>query len=96
VAYPGGAGQLVIVRSPAITGGKYAVQITIDGQPVGEVKNGGTVSFEMLAGAHKLDVRGGGLSNSAVVQIRDGQSTRYQMSFSAFGALGGGLKLNPM
>ena len=96
IAYPGGAGQLTIVRSSAMTGAMYSVEITIDGQPVGEVKNGSTVTFDLLAGEHQLDVQGGGLSNSAVVRILDGQATKYQMSFSSLGVLGGGLKLKPL
>jgi hypothetical protein len=95
VSYPGGAGQFILWRKTALTGEMYAIQITIDGQPAGEIKKGGSVTFDLLAGDHQVDVRGGGLSNSAVFQIIDGQATRYEMSFSAFGILGGGLKLKP-
>ncbi|MGZ5459943.1 MAG: hypothetical protein ACXW5U_10800 [Thermoanaerobaculia bacterium] len=73
----------------------YAIQMTIDGQPAGEIKKGDSVTFDLLAGDHQVDVRGGGLSNSAAFQILDGQATRYEMYFSPFGILGGGLKLKP-
>jgi hypothetical protein len=68
----------------------------VGGQRIGEVSNGKSATFEMLVGSYKLEVRGGGMSDSAVVQILDGQSTQYEVSFSAFGILGGGLKLKSL
>jgi hypothetical protein len=73
----------------------YGVRVVIDGQAVGEIAKGGTATFELLAGPHKVEVRGGGLSNSAMIHITDGLACRYHLDFSAFGALGGGLKLKP-
>jgi hypothetical protein len=96
VAYPGGAGQLVISRSTALTGAMYAVKVVIDGQNVGEIAKGGAATFELLAGPHRVEVSGGGLSNAATIQIIDGVVSRYHLDFSAFGALGGGLKFKPV
>src|SRR5438067_1706271 len=93
VSYPGGAGRLVIARPFGMTGATSTVQIIVAGQRIGEVNNGKSATFEMLAGSYKLEVRGGGMSDSAVFQIVDGQSKHYDVSFSAFGILGGGLKL---
>lgn len=96
VTRPGAAtGKLVIMRSSAITGGMYAVHVVVDGQLMDEVKNGGTITLELPAGQHKVEVSGGGLSNSATVRIADGQATRYKMYFSAWGVLGGGLNFKP-
>jgi hypothetical protein len=96
IAHPGGAGQLVVHRAHGITGAKSSVEIRIDGQPIGVVKNGGTASFDLLAGNYRLDVSGGGMSNSAVAQVHDGIATTFEVSFSSLGALGGGLKLRPL
>jgi hypothetical protein len=41
IARPGAAsGKLVIERSSAMTGGMYAVLVAVDGERMGEVKNG--------------------------------------------------------
>jgi hypothetical protein len=96
VASPGGAGQLVISRSTALTGARYDVKIVIDGQAVCEIAKGGAATFELLAGPHRVDVSGGGLSSAATIQIVDGVTYRYHLDFSAFGALGGGLRFKPL
>ena len=96
VACPGGAGQLVISRSRALTGGMYGVKVVIDGKPVGEIAKGQTFTFDLLAGSHRVEVSGGGLSNAATVQISDGAASRYELDFSGMGILGGGLKFRPM
>ena len=93
VSYPGGAGRLVLARPFGMTGAMNTVQIIVGGQRIGEVNNGKSATFEMPAGSYKLEIRGGGMSDSAAVQIVDGQLTHYDVSFSAFGILGGGLKL---
>jgi hypothetical protein len=74
----------------------YGVKVVIDGQAICEIAKGGTATVELLAGSHRVEVSGGGLSNSATIQIDDGAATRYHMDFSAFGALGGGLKFKPL
>jgi hypothetical protein len=83
------------MRSSAMTGGIYAVQIVVNGQLMGEVKNGGTIMLDLPVGLNKVQVSGGGLSNSSTVRIVDGQATRYQVYFSAWGILGGGLNFKP-
>ena len=93
--YPGGAGQLVITRSRALTGTMYAVKVVINGRLVGEIASGGTATFELSVGSHQVEVSGGGLSNRATVQISDDATTAYSLDFSSFGILGGGLKFNP-
>jgi ribosomal protein L40E len=96
VSRPGAAtGKLVIMRSSAMTAAMYAVQVVVDGQLMGEVKNGGTITLDLPAGQRKVEVRGGGMSRAASIRIVDGQTTRYQMYFSAWGFLGGGLNFKP-
>jgi hypothetical protein len=73
----------------------YSVKVVIDGQPVCEIARGASAKFELLVGPHKVEVSGGGLSNSATVQIADALVTRYDLDFSALGALGGGIKFKP-
>jgi hypothetical protein len=96
VSRPGGAtGKLVIIRSSAMTGAMYAVQVVVDGQLMGEVKNGGTLTLELPAGHRTVQITGGGMSREASIAIADGETTRYQMYFSNWGFLGGGLNFNP-
>ena len=73
----------------------YSVKVVIDGHPVCEIARGASAKIDLLAGPHQVQVSGGGLSNSATVQIVDGHVTRYSLDFSALGALGGGLKFKP-
>ena len=73
----------------------YGVKVMIDGQVVCEIAKGGTATFELRAGPHRVEVSGGGLSNSATIHIDDGVANRYHLGFSALGALGGGLKFRP-
>lgn len=86
----------MITRSTALTGVMYGVKIVIDGQTVGEIAKGGAATFDLLAGPHRVEVSGGGLSNAATIQIVNGVASRYHLDFSAFGALGGGLKFKPV
>ncbi|MEA2338143.1 MAG: hypothetical protein QOE82_2150 [Thermoanaerobaculia bacterium] len=79
-----------------MTGAMHLVQIIVSGQTIGQLKNGESSTFEMPAGSYKLEVKGGGMSDSAVAHILDRQSTQYEVSFSAFGILGGGLKLKSL
>jgi phosphoheptose isomerase len=74
----------------------YGVKILIDGQPMCEIAKGGAATFQLLAGLHRVEVSGGGLSNAAAIHIADGVASRYHLDFSALGALGGGLKFKPL
>lgn len=76
-----------------MTGAMYAVQIMVDNQLMGEVNNGCTVTLELPAGHHEVEVSGGGLTRRATIRIVDEQTTYCQMYFSAWGILGGGLIL---
>ena len=95
IDYPGGAGKLVLVRRAAITGSMYSVKVGVDGQPAGEIRNGSSLVVNLLAGDHQVAISGGGMSDSTFVTICDGQDACYELSFSALGLLGGGLKLRP-
>jgi RNA polymerase subunit RPABC4/transcription elongation factor Spt4 len=88
-------GKLVIIRSSVMTGAMYAVQVVVDGQLMGKVKNGGTLTVELPAGQRTVKVSGGGMSRDATISIADGKTTRYQMYFSNWGFLGGGLNFKP-
>ena len=82
VSRPGAAmGKLVIVRTSAMTGAMSAVRVVVDGQLMGEVKNGGTLTLELPAGQHAVQVNGGAMSRDATIGIADGKTTRYQMYF---------------
>lgn len=96
VSRPGAAtGQLVIVRSSAITGAMHGVRVVVDGQLMGEVKNGATLTLDLPVGQRNVQVRGGGMSREATITIADCKTTRYQMYFSNLGFLGGGLNFKP-
>jgi hypothetical protein len=87
----GDTGTLVILRKAATCGSFHSVQVTVDEQPRGEVKDGGVLRIELPTGAHFVQVGGGGLSRTATITIDKGQTLRCQTYFSAWGALGGGL-----
>lgn len=91
----GSTGTLVIMRASAMTAAMYAVEVILAGKVVGKVKNGGTLTVQLPAGQHQVQVRGGGLKNAATVRISGGKTTQYEMSFSMWGALGGGLIFKP-
>lgn len=96
VSRPGAAtGKLVIIRSSAMTAAMYAVRVVVDGQLMGEVKNGGTLTLDLPAGQRNVQVSGGGMSREATIAIADGKTTRYQIYFSNWGFLGGGLNFKP-
>jgi hypothetical protein len=68
--------------------------VFVDGDVVGEAKNGSTARFELAPGERRIEVRGhGGLSRTVAISIRENETVTYEVSFSAFGILGGGLKL---
>jgi hypothetical protein len=78
-----------------MTAAMYAVRIIVDGQLMGEVKNGGTLTFDLPAGQRNVQVSGGGMSRETTISLADGKTTRYQMYFSNCGFLGGGLNFKP-
>ncbi|MBA4189488.1 MAG: hypothetical protein C0467_15985 [Planctomycetaceae bacterium] len=97
VSKPGAStGKLHLIRSSSMTGGMHVVRVSVDGEFMGEVKGGATLTLDVAAGARVVEVSGGGLSRTVIVQVEDGKTARYEMSFSNWGALGGGLNLNPV
>ena len=96
VVNPGKAtGELIITRKGKAAGWGSAVQIVVDGQLVGEVKNSKMFQVKLSAGEHNVSVQGGGLSNKANIIIEESKATRYVMYFSEWGILGGGLNFKP-
>ncbi len=96
VSRPGVAtGTLELIRASGFTGAMYAVQVSVDGEFLGELRNGGILTLDLPAGERLVELSGGGLSREAEVTIHDGETTRYQLYFSAWGALGGGLNFKP-
>jgi hypothetical protein len=90
------AATLVIMRPSAITGAMHPIHVFVDRQVVGDIKNGSTATFELLTGERRLEVRGhGGMSRTTVINVQENQTVTYEVSFSALGILGGGLKLKP-
>lgn len=98
VTKPSGAsGKLVIMRPSALTGAMHPIHVFVDGQVVGEVANGGTVTIELPVGQRQVEVRGhGGMSRSVAIDIRQGATVSYQLYFSSLGILGGGVKFKPV
>lgn len=78
-----------------MTAAMYAVQVVVDGLVMGEVKNGGTLTLELPASRRQVQVSGGMMTRNATIDIADGKTTRYQMYFSNWGFLGGGLNFKP-
>jgi hypothetical protein len=73
----------------------YPVQVIVDGQLMGEVHNSESLTLELPAGQRTVRVSGGGMSRDATISIADGVTTQYQMCFSNWGLLGGGLNFKP-
>jgi hypothetical protein len=74
----------------------HPVHVFVDGQVVGEVANGGTVTFELQAGSRHVEVHGhGGMTRNATIDIQMGSRVTYELYFSSLGILGGGLKFKP-
>ena len=98
VAGPGGTtGVLVISRPPELAESRLAeIAVFVDGNLVGEIKNGSTMTLELPTGTRAVEVQGNRLSNSATIPIEAGKTSRYQASFSAWGAFGGGLIFEPI
>jgi hypothetical protein len=88
-------GNLVISRKAKTTGSFHSVQVFIDEQPMGDVKDGGVLNIELPAGSHAVQVAGGGMSRTVNVAIGKGQVLHFQTYFSNLGILGGGLNLDP-
>ena len=95
LAEPQKLGQMVIRREWKLTGTMYSVEIIVDGKPHSHIKQNATISLELEAGKHSVQVVGGGLSREIQVNIVEGQTLRYKTYFSNMGALGGGLNLKP-
>jgi len=74
----------------------HVVRVSVDGEFMGEMKGGATLTLDVAAGARVVEVSGGGLSRTVTVHIDDGKTARYEMYFSNWGALGGGLNFHPV
>lgn len=86
-------GAIAVLRATSLTGIMYPISIAINGRPAGELPNGGQLSIELPAGSHRLEASGGMMTRSIEVQVVDGREERFQVYFSAWGVLGGGLIL---
>ena len=74
----------------------HSVQVIVDGKQVGEMKGEGySITLDLAPGKRVVEVGGGGLSRRIEVTIVEGEVLRYQMYFSVWGVLGGGLQLRP-
>jgi len=88
-------GKLSISRKASVTGSQHFVQVVVDGKQVGEIRDGGNLTLDLAPGTRVIEVGGGGLSRRLEVSIVEGEVLRYQIYFSAWGILGGGLQLRP-
>ncbi len=93
-------GTVVVCRKPKLTGFFYTVKVSADGQSVGEIPGGlldllagreRELEFHLPAGAHSIEVTGGGLKGSATVNVPADQDISLLTHFSNLGAIGGGL-----
>ena len=57
----------------------YAVRIVVDGQFMGEVKNGGSLTLDVSAGQRAVQATCGLISKTTTINITDGQTQRYEM-----------------
>ncbi len=63
VAHPAltGTGQVTILRQARTTGSFHPVQVIVDGEQVGELRDGGRITLDLAQGTHVVEVAGGGL-----------------------------------
>jgi hypothetical protein len=74
----------------------HPVLVLVDGQAIGDVRNGSTLTLDLSIGQRQVEVRGhGGMSRSATIDIQQSKTITYQLFFSALGILGGGLNFKP-
>ena len=83
------------MRSPATVGARVGVQVFVDGHLSGQVMNGGTLMLDLPAGPRTVQVTDGFVSRTETIKIEDGKAITYQMYFSNWGFLGGGLNFGP-
>jgi hypothetical protein len=85
------SGKLTLVRHGKATGFMFDVKVFVDDHPMVEIENGGRVTLDLPVGQRRVDVSAGGMTRSAIIDIRQGETVRYQVYFSEWGILGGGL-----
>jgi hypothetical protein len=89
------SGDVAIIRTSAMTGNGYNVQVFVDGQLAANIGNGKSVRLSLPAGRRVIEARGGGLSRKVTVDVLGGKTVSFRMYFSNWGILGGGLVLKP-
>ncbi|MBS0207577.1 MAG: DUF4339 domain-containing protein [Planctomycetes bacterium] len=101
---PPAHGTITIFREPSSTGFMYGLGVSVDGTAKGRVGGGllsglmdvamsrrHSITFELPAGEHVVDIAGGGLKRSSTILVEPGTTARFQAFFSNRGALGGGI-----
>ena len=84
-----------ISRIATATGYLYEVAVSINGQKAGAVFGDQSLILQLQPGAYVIKVAGGGLSNSLTLTVERNQPLEFEMYFSNWGILGGGLVLRP-
>ncbi len=82
-----------ISRIATTTGCMYEVTVSINGQKAGAVSGDQSLILQLQPGAYVMKVAGGGLSNSLTLTVERNQPLEFEMYFSNWGILGGGLVL---
>jgi hypothetical protein len=86
---------VTVSRTSTATGGMYEVEVAINGRRAGAVYGDQSLELQLRPGRYVMEVAGGGLSNSLKFTVEPGERLEFEMYFSNWGILGGGLVLRP-
>lgn len=87
VSNPAGTCQLNIYRKRAMTGAISTVEIYIDGQIGGRVKNGETITFDLVSGEHEVTAvctnpAPPAITRRGTFEVHVGQTAEFECGFS--------------
>lgn len=88
--------SLVLSRSRSATGGSHTIAVTLDGEPIGNLNEGDTLTVKITRGQHTIHFGGGGLYRSQTITTQSGQVLEFETYFSNWGIIGGGVILRPI
>ena len=75
-------GGVIVVRRPtSINQASYGVTVLLDGQRVGKIRNGGSITLPVPAGKHRLTVKYFWFTRTLEVQVRPEEEVLIEQTF---------------
>jgi NMD protein affecting ribosome stability and mRNA decay len=75
-------GTVTIRRNPILSFSGYETEVYIDGERMGELKNGESISLSLIEGEHTVYVKGGGQQDSTTVSVASGKQSNLETEFN--------------